>query len=181
MMKRIAICMMSSLIAISAMGAAPELDEEAKAVAAKRNETREARMQWWRDARFGMFVHWGVYSVPAGTCKGKQIPGIGELIMYNANVCVDGLKRTRSSENFGGFSIRGQSSIWRVAIWLGPGSKPAARTRLLSASTSRQLTGCGRRTISHTVASPARTIGREDWITITNRPRPSCSSISRTS
>ena len=27
---------------------------------------RDARMGWWRDARFGMFIHWGVYSVPAG-------------------------------------------------------------------------------------------------------------------
>ena len=21
--------------------------------------------QWWRDAKFGIFIHWGVYSVPA--------------------------------------------------------------------------------------------------------------------
>jgi len=27
---------------------------------------KEARLQWWADARFGMFIHWGVYSVPAG-------------------------------------------------------------------------------------------------------------------
>ncbi|RPI19787.1 MAG: glycosyl hydrolase, partial [Acidobacteria bacterium] len=27
---------------------------------------REARLKWWREARFGMFIHWGVYSVPAG-------------------------------------------------------------------------------------------------------------------
>ena len=27
---------------------------------------RDARMGWWRDAKFGMFIHWGVYSVPAG-------------------------------------------------------------------------------------------------------------------
>jgi alpha-L-fucosidase len=27
---------------------------------------RDARMQWWRDARFGMFIHWGLYAVPAG-------------------------------------------------------------------------------------------------------------------
>jgi alpha-L-fucosidase len=25
--------------------------------------TREARMKWWHDARFGMFIHWGLYSV----------------------------------------------------------------------------------------------------------------------
>jgi hypothetical protein len=24
------------------------------------------RMAWWRDARFGMFIHWGLYAVPAG-------------------------------------------------------------------------------------------------------------------
>ena len=27
---------------------------------------RDARMAWWRDARFGMFIHWGLYAVPAG-------------------------------------------------------------------------------------------------------------------
>ena len=26
---------------------------------------RDARMAWWRDARFGMFIHWGLYAVPA--------------------------------------------------------------------------------------------------------------------
>jgi len=49
---------------------------------------RDARMKWWREARFGMFVHWGVYSVPAGTYHGKQIPGIGEWIMHNAKIPV---------------------------------------------------------------------------------------------
>jgi alpha-L-fucosidase len=27
----------------------------------------DARMQWWRDARFGIFIHWGLYAIPAGT------------------------------------------------------------------------------------------------------------------
>jgi alpha-L-fucosidase len=57
----------------------------------KRNETpeqHEARMAWWREARFGMFIHWGLYSVPAGTYDGKQIPGIGEWIMNNASIPV---------------------------------------------------------------------------------------------
>ncbi len=49
---------------------------------------RDARMQWWRDAKFGMFIHWGVYSVPAGTYKGQQVPGIGEWIMRNAEIPV---------------------------------------------------------------------------------------------
>ncbi len=32
---------------------------------------QEARMGWWRDAKFGMFIHWGLYSVPAGAWPGK--------------------------------------------------------------------------------------------------------------
>jgi alpha-L-fucosidase-like protein len=36
----------------------------------KKPLTKDERMEWWRDARFGLFVHWGLYSVPAGTYKG---------------------------------------------------------------------------------------------------------------
>jgi alpha-L-fucosidase len=43
----------------------------------------DARMQWWRHAKFGLFIHWGVYSVPAGTYKGERIWGNGEWIMNN--------------------------------------------------------------------------------------------------
>jgi alpha-L-fucosidase len=53
------------------------------------NETtaqRDARMEWFRAARFGMFIHWGVYSVPAGTYNGKQIGGIGEWIMCHGKI-----------------------------------------------------------------------------------------------
>lgn len=32
---------------------------------------REKRMAWFNDARFGLFIHWGVYSVPAGEWNGK--------------------------------------------------------------------------------------------------------------
>ena len=38
------------------------------------------KMAWWRDAKFGMFIHWGLYAVPAGIWKGKEIEGIGEWI-----------------------------------------------------------------------------------------------------
>src|SRR5499427_7213319 len=51
-------------------------------------EQRDARMKWWREARFGMFIHWGVYSVPAGTYKGKRIGGIGEWIMNTGKIPV---------------------------------------------------------------------------------------------
>jgi alpha-L-fucosidase len=47
---------------------------------------RDARMAWWRAARFGMFIHWGVYSVPAGTYNGQRVPGIGEWIMCTGKI-----------------------------------------------------------------------------------------------
>ncbi|HXE55721.1 MAG TPA: alpha-L-fucosidase, partial [Tepidisphaeraceae bacterium] len=51
-------------------------------------EQRDERMAWWRAARFGMFIHWGIYSVPAGTYDGKRIPGIGEWIMNRGKIPV---------------------------------------------------------------------------------------------
>lgn len=47
---------------------------------------RDARMKWWRDARFGMFVHWGVYAIPAGEWDGRRIDGNGEWIMCKADI-----------------------------------------------------------------------------------------------
>jgi len=49
---------------------------------------REARMKWWREARFGLFIHWGIYSVPAGVYKGTNVGGIGEWIMQHARIPV---------------------------------------------------------------------------------------------
>ena len=47
---------------------------------------REARLQWFKQAKFGMFIHWGLYAIPAGEWKGKQIPGLGEWIMNRGHV-----------------------------------------------------------------------------------------------
>ena len=50
------------------------------------SDSTDQRMQWWRQARFGMFIHWGLYAVPAGEYQGKQVKGIGEWIMAKANI-----------------------------------------------------------------------------------------------
>jgi alpha-L-fucosidase len=65
---------------------------------------RDARMAWWREARFGMFIHWGLYSVPAGTWDGKQIPSLGEWIMNNASIPVADYKALAGQFNPTGFS-----------------------------------------------------------------------------
>jgi len=58
----------------------------AKSALLETKQQRDERMKWWREARFGMFIHWGLYAVPAGTYKGKRIAGIGEWIMERADI-----------------------------------------------------------------------------------------------
>jgi alpha-L-fucosidase len=59
---------------------------EAPAATAETPEQRDARMRWWRDARFGMFIHWGLYAIPAGEWKGQEVKGIGEWIMNHGHI-----------------------------------------------------------------------------------------------
>ena len=65
----------------------------------KAEMTRDERMAWWRDARFGMFIHWGLYAVPAGEWKGKKIDGIGEWIMNSAHIPVEEYERLAGQFN----------------------------------------------------------------------------------
>jgi alpha-L-fucosidase len=47
---------------------------------------RDARMKWWREARFGLFIHWGLYSVPAGEWQGQT--NYGEWILEQTHMPV---------------------------------------------------------------------------------------------
>lgn len=48
----------------------------------------DQRMEWWRDASFGMFIHWGLYSIPGGTYKGDTCKGGAEWIMNKLHIPV---------------------------------------------------------------------------------------------
>ncbi len=39
----------------------------------------DSQLQWWRDAKVGMFIHWGLYAVP----------GEGEWVMHNKKIPAD--------------------------------------------------------------------------------------------
>ena len=47
----------------------------------------ESRMSWWREARFGLFIHWGLYAIPAGEWNGKTTHG--EWIRTTAEIPID--------------------------------------------------------------------------------------------
>jgi alpha-L-fucosidase len=48
----------------------------------------DPRLDWWHEAKFGLFIHWGLYSIPAGYWKGESVYGIGEWIMQNGQIPV---------------------------------------------------------------------------------------------
>ena len=50
-------------------------------------EQQAARIRWWREARFGLFIHWGLYAIPAGVWKGKvHDNGYSEWIMFGEKI-----------------------------------------------------------------------------------------------
>jgi alpha-L-fucosidase len=65
---------------------------------------RDARMGWWREARFGMFIHWGLYSIPAGEWHGQRTTHIGEWIMNDLSIPVADYKAFAKDFNPTGFS-----------------------------------------------------------------------------
>ena len=72
------------LLAGSLLPSAPAQTNQTDKVETK--EQRNARMAWWREAKFGMFIHWGVYSVPAGFYHDQPVNGIGEWIMNRGKI-----------------------------------------------------------------------------------------------
>ncbi len=85
-MKKLNVIMLGACLGVLAAGVARAADTVVATDETK--EQRDARMGWWREAKFGMFIHWGLYAVPAGTYDGKQIGGIGEWIMNRGKIPV---------------------------------------------------------------------------------------------
>ena len=80
---------MLCLLMVLAPLAAAQVEGESEA-------DRDARMAWWREARFGMFIHWGLYAIPAGEWNGEFVGQteessgpIGEWIMFEAKIPVE--------------------------------------------------------------------------------------------
>ncbi|MCC6676449.1 MAG: alpha-L-fucosidase [Phycisphaerales bacterium] len=74
----------------------PEWQGQSQAVAGAQRSP-DPRLDWWRQARFGMFIHWGLYAVPAGEWKGKAT--YGEWIMNHAQIPVEEYEHFRERFN----------------------------------------------------------------------------------
>lgn len=64
----------------------PTLGAANKAGGAETASQRDARMKWWREARFGMFVHWGLYSVAGGKWEGRDADIIASWMQHKLRV-----------------------------------------------------------------------------------------------
>lgn len=65
----------------------------------KEMQVKERRLQWFREAKFGMFIHWGVYSQLAGEWKGELITRIGEQIMRFCSIPIAEYEEVAKSFN----------------------------------------------------------------------------------
>ena len=74
------------MITLAALAAASAFLNGTPQVSADTPAQHDLRMQWWRNARFGMFIHWGLYAVPAG--KWGNQTNYGEWIREEAHIPV---------------------------------------------------------------------------------------------
>jgi alpha-L-fucosidase len=60
---------------------------------------KEKRLEWFREAKYGLFIHWGLYAIPAGEWNGKRSLGIGEWIMNRLTIPVKDYEKLASRFN----------------------------------------------------------------------------------
>jgi len=79
------LCMFAGALCLRAATSEPPRAPSRESLVATPAE-RDARLGWWRDARFGMFVHWGIYSSLGGTWHGRAYGGYGEHLQRMAKI-----------------------------------------------------------------------------------------------
>ena len=42
--------------------------------------------EWFKNAKFGMMIHWGLYSILGGEWRGQRIKNIGEWVMHSCEI-----------------------------------------------------------------------------------------------
>ncbi len=87
---RVLICLLSlSALVVSAQTPAARSPDPA----------REKRLEWFREAKYGLFIHWGLYAIPAGEWQGKRSLGLGEWIMNRSKIPVREYEKFASEFN----------------------------------------------------------------------------------
>ena len=66
---------------------------EGEGAPAETKKARDKRMKWWRDGKFGMFIHYGLYSGLAGEFQGRQFEGCVEWIQMQSGADFETYKK----------------------------------------------------------------------------------------
>src|SRR4051794_37489747 len=70
-----------------------------QAASPRADAAKEKRLEWFREAKYGLFIHWGLYAIPAGEWNGKHSPGLGEWVMLRSVVPVKEYEKLASRFN----------------------------------------------------------------------------------
>jgi alpha-L-fucosidase len=101
--------MLAAILAFSAAATTMSMTSPAAA------QSADSRMDWWREARFGMFIHWGLYAITAGEWAEKGVSGVGEWIMYHGKVPANEYKPLANRFNPVQFSAKEWVGIAKAA------------------------------------------------------------------
>lgn len=81
-------------------------------------ETEEeyaSRIQWWRDAKYGMFIHFGLYSILGGEYNGQVTPKIAEWIQNTLKIPLADYKKLIEKFNPQEFNADEWASVAKAA------------------------------------------------------------------
>ena len=81
-------CICLAALALLTAGAPGPRAQAAQQPSSTPDSERSARLAWFHQAKYGLFIHWGLYAIPAGEWRGQRIRGIGEWIMNRARIPV---------------------------------------------------------------------------------------------
>jgi alpha-L-fucosidase len=87
----------SALVLLLALAASCNSGGEKGPALAQVRSEQDLRMAWWREARFGMFIHWGLYSIPAGEWQGST--DHAEWIRETAHIPLEEYEKFQSQFN----------------------------------------------------------------------------------
>ena len=92
------LCLIAGLISCGGKGEKnTQVEGDKDRIIADTEKQKDERMAWWREARFGMFIHWGLYAVPAGEWKGETKHA--EWILTTAQIPVKQYEKFASQFN----------------------------------------------------------------------------------
>ena len=102
---------LTSVFGQTAADPAPPGQAAAKAYEA----AQQARLAWFTQARLGMFIHWGLYAIPAGQWPGRENKNRAEWIMQQENIPSAEYEKLAPQFNPGQFDAKGWVAVAKAA------------------------------------------------------------------